>query len=264
MKPHWENLISKVDAISLRERGLIFAAAAFALVVLIKALLFDPLLVAQKKLSAEVQQKQEKMKETQAQIDASSQARKNIGNSPLRQRIELAKQQLADGEVNQQSLRARLVEPEKMAALLEQVLNQNGRLQLVDLQTLPVAPLDEKAGAKSGVTVTPSASAVAASVKPGGAATAPASAVTASDKPGGAGAASASVATVPENQVFKHEVKITIRGSYLDLLQYLTELEQLPTQMFWSEAEMKVNQYPEVELKLTICTLSLDKTWLKI
>jgi MSHA biogenesis protein MshJ len=47
-------------------------------------------------------------------------------------------------------------------------------------------------------------------------------------------------------------------------LQYLTEVEQLPTQMYWGKAEMKVETYPSVVLTVTVYTLSMEKTWLKI
>ena len=64
--------------------------------------------------------------------------------------------------------------------------------------------------------------------------------------------------------MYKHGVQITVRGSYADLLQYLTALEKLPTRMFWGVAKMKVVQHPSVELTLTLYTLSLDKTWLQV
>ena len=238
MKQQWENLTKKVDSISLRERVLVFAAAVFALVALISVLFLDPLLAEKKKQFAEVQQKQADLKAVQAQIDALSQGGKDVGTSPLHHRLEQVRQQLAEGDAYLKGSRDHLVAPEKMAGLLEQVLNQNGRLQLVDLQTFPVAPLVEKVA-----------------VKPGEAGTKPASAVSAMPT---------SAVAAPDNQLFKHGVKITVRGSYLDLLQYLTELEQLPTQMFWGEAEMKVEKHPEAVLTLTVYTLSLDKTWLKI
>jgi len=219
MKLYWKNLADKVDGMSLRERALIFAAAAFMLVALTKTLFLDPLLVEQKKLSTTVQEQQEKLKATQARLDASLQARKDDKNSPLRQRLELAKQRLAEGDVYLQDRRNSLVVPEKMADLLEQVLNKNERLQLINLQTLPVAPLELPAsGAKTEL----------------------------------------------DKELFKHEVQISVRGSYLDLLQYLAELEQLPTQMFWGKAEIKVEKHPDVVLTLTVYTLSLDKTWLQI
>ncbi len=229
MRQQWEKLVEKIDGLSLRERALIFAAAAFMLVALIQVLFLDSLLAEQKRLSIQVVQQQEKMKEIQAQIEVSQQARRDDAVSPLRQRLSQIKQQLADGDAYLQSRRDRLVQPEKMADLLEQVLNKNGQLHLINLQTLPAAPLVEKAY-----------------------------------KPEGAGAGAASAAAEPDRQVFRHGVQITVRGSYLDLLQYLTAIEQLPTKMFWGMSRMNVVQYPTAELTLTLYTLSLDKTWLQI
>lgn len=224
MKLYWGNLASKIDGMSLRERALIFAALAFLLVSLINVLFIDSLLAEQKRLSSQVIQQQEKMKEIHGQIEALLQARKNDASSPLRQRLSQAKQQIADGNAYLQGRRDRLVAPEKMAGLIQQVLNKNGKLQLINLQTLPVASLVEKMA-----------------------------------KPEGAGAAAEL-----NKQVFRHGVQITVRGSYPDLLRYLTELEQLPTKMFWGMARMNVVQYPAAELTLTIYTLSMDKTWLQV
>ena len=229
MKPHWEKLVEKIDGMSLRERVLIFAAIAFMLVALTNVLLLDPLLAGQKRLSAQMVQQQEKIKEIRAQIEALLQAKKNDATSPLRQRMGQIKQQLADGDAYLQSSRDRLVQPEKMADLLEQVLKKNGQLQLISLQTLPVAPLIEKAA-----------------------------------KPEGAAAVPANTAAELDKQVFKHGVQITVRGSYLDLLQYLAALEQLPTKMFWGMSRMSVVQYPAAELTLTLYTLSLDKIWMQL
>src|SRR3990172_1093126 len=142
MKQYWEKFSAKVDDLALRERVLIFAAAAFLLVALVNALFLDPLLAQQKKLSAQVVQQQEKMKEIQAQIEAILQAKKGDAVLPERLRLSQLRQQIAEGDAYLQSSRERLVQPEKMAGLLEQVLNRNGRLQLVSLQTLALTPLD--------------------------------------------------------------------------------------------------------------------------
>ncbi|MDO8412816.1 MAG: type II secretion system protein GspM [Gallionellaceae bacterium] len=224
MRQYWETASAKMDNLALRERVLLFAAAAFLLVSLVNMLFLDPLLAQQKRLSAQVVQQQEKIKEIQAQIEALMQAKKEDANAPQRMRISQLKQQLVDGDTYLQSRRDRLVPPDKMAILLEQVLNKNGRLQLISLQTLPVAPLVEKANKDAHVI---------------------------------AGAA-------PDQQVYKHGVQITVSGNYLDLLQYLTALEHLPVQMFWGMAKMNVVQYPAAELTLTLYTLSLDKIWLLV
>ena len=228
LKERWSLVADKVDAMSLRERVMIFIASMFLFIAAINALFLDPLLAKQKQLSLQVIQQQEKMKEIQANLASLAQAKKDNANSPLHERIKLLQQQINDGETYLNGRRDKLVPPEKMGDLLEQVLSKNGHLQIVALETLPATPLVEQPAAKS------------------------------------AGGEVAVKPAVQERQVFKHGVKITVRGSYTDLLQYLTELEKMPTQMFWGSAKMHVSRYPSVELTLTLYTLSLDTTWLRV
>lgn len=228
MKSYWKKFEDKIDGMTLRERALIFATVAFILVSLIMTRFLDPLLAEQKKLSVQVVQKEEKMKEILAQIDSLQQAKKADANSPVRQRLDEVRRQIEEGGAYLQSRRERLVPPEKMSELLEQVLNKNGGLQLISLKNLPAAPLIEKAG-----------------------------------KPAGARNVSADTGIVPDKQIFRHGVQIIVSGSYPDLLQYLTALEHLQEQLFWGQVTMDA-AYPEVTLTLTLYTLSLDKEWLRI
>jgi len=156
MKIYWDKLVARVDAMSLRERALIFGAAAFALVTLINMLLLDPLLVQQERLSSQVVQQQEKMKEIQAQLAGLLQAKRADKNAPQRKRISQLRERITQGDTYLKETQDKLVPPEKMAHLLEQVLTRNGRLQLVALNTLPVSNFIEPAagsvqpGAASG------------------------------------------------------------------------------------------------------------------
>lgn len=221
MRVRLQDFVGKVDGMSLRERILIFAAAAFTLVSMLNAFLLEPLSVEQKRLSAVVVQQQEKMKETQSKLNEILLAKQSDKISPQRERIAQLREQLARGENYLNVTRDKLVPPDQMAKLLEQVLNKNARLQLVELSTLPASPFAEHTGDKTQ-------------------------------------------AVLPERQIFKHGVKITVRGGYNDLTQYLAALEGLPTQMFWGMAKMNVVQYPKAELTLILYTLSLDETWLKV
>ncbi len=146
LKVHIDKTVAKVDGMSLRERILIFAAAAFLLVSLIDSLFLEPLLARQKNLSEQVVQQHEKMKEIQAQIAALMQAKQDDANSPSRKRIRELRQQIADGDAYLQDRRDKLVPPEKMAKLLEQVLSRNDHLKLVALDTVPVSLLIETPG----------------------------------------------------------------------------------------------------------------------
>jgi MSHA biogenesis protein MshJ len=214
-------MLAKVDGLSLRERAMIFAAAAFTVVSLMNTFFLNPLLAQQKRLSSQVVQQQEKMKETQAQLAALIQAKQADEHAPQREHIKTLRRQLAEGDTFLKSTQDKLVPPEKMALLLEQVLNKNTHLQLMALNTLPVTLFIEPA-------------------------------------------ADTAMATSLEKQIFKHGVQMTVRGNYADLMQYLTALEKMPTQMFWGMAKLSVIQYPNAELTLTLYTLSLDKTWLQV
>jgi len=154
------------------------------------------------------------------------QAKRDDEHSPLRVRLVQLKQQLQEQDSYLQSRTDRLIEPGKMADLLRKVLDNNGSLQLVELKTLPVSLLIEK---------------------PQGTATNPPDGQTGSQK-----------------QIFKHGVQITVRGGYLDLIRYITALEKLPEQMFWGEASLSVEKYPDSLFTLTLYTLSLDKNWLAV
>lgn len=139
MQEKLAQFIAKVDGMSLRERALIFAAAAFAVVSLINTFFLDPLLAQQKGLSSQVVQQQERMKETQAQLASLLQAKQADEHAPQRERIRQLREQVAQGDAYLKATQDKLVPPEKMAALLEQVLAKNSRLQLVALNTLPVS-----------------------------------------------------------------------------------------------------------------------------
>lgn len=229
MKQEWEKISAKLEAMSLRERALVFAAVVFLLLSLINILLLDPMFARQKLLRNQISQQQEAMSQVQMQIAALLQENSPGSTSPQRVQINRLRQEMAEGSAYLQSNRERLVLPQKMAEHLRQLLNKNNRLQLVSLQTLPVTPLLEQANA------------------------------------GRAGARPAATpALLQDKQVFKHGVQLTLRGSYLDLLQYLTALEKLPQQMFWAKAQFSVVEYPTSELTLILYTLSLDKAWLQI
>lgn len=223
-----DKLIAKVDAMSLRERALIFAAVVFLLISLVNTFMLAPLLLQQKKLSNQVVQQQEKMKEVRGQIEALIQAKSANETSPQRKHMSQLRQELEEGSAYLKSNQEKLVPPEKMADLLRQMLGKNANLQLMALQTLPVTPLLEKDSSKAEAVAVPATQ------------------------------------VVLEKQIFKHGVEMTVRGNYLDLLQYLNSLEHMPTQMFWGKVHLAVGQYPAADLTLTLYTLSLDKTWLQI
>jgi len=68
----------------------------------------------------------------------------------------------------------------------------------------------------------------------------------------------------PQELLYRHGVEIVLQGSYLDMVNYMDELERLPVQLFWGKASLDAQQYPNSRLTLTLYTLSLDSKWMKL
>ena len=71
-----------------------------------------------------------------------------------------------------------------------------------------------------------------------------------------------SLRVVPGTQVegssgfYRHGVELTLKGSYFELVQYLSQLEKLPARLIWGRTELQVEQYPEVRLTVQVRTVS--------
>jgi len=75
-----------------------------------------------------------------------------------------------------------------------------------------------------------------------------------------------SLRTVPAVQVqsgaqlYRHGLELTLRGSYFDLMQYLSDLEKMPARLLWGGVELQVDKYPEVRLSVQVHTLSTQRS----
>lgn len=234
MKALWRRYADRIDAVSLRERVMIFAAAAVVMVALLNALLIEPELNLQRKLSREIAKNDSDIRVLQEQLQAIARARQADPDSANRARLDELRRRIAAAETQLKEEQRRFAPPERVGAVLEELLSRNRRLQLVDMRTLPVTAF---ASPESGAVASP---------KP------PADAKPAA----GAGA--------PTGPIYRHGVEITISGGYLDLLNYMRDLEKLPSQMYWGRMELAVESHPRAILKLSVYTLSLDLAWLVV
>ncbi len=242
-RQRWLQLAARIDALTPRERVLALLALVAVLAGLAWMASIGPSLRKQEQLERQIGQQRDTIAVIEAEVAQKIAAGRADPDAPLRERLGAVR---ADSEHLTAGLRAMqkgLVAPERIAPLLESILRANGRLKLVSLKTLPVGSLSEMAAQAAGA-------APDAAGKPAQPPAAP---------PAGAPAA----ARAPD-LLFSHGVELTLRGSYLDMVDYMTTLEALPTQLFWGRAQLDVEQYPDVRLTLTLYTLSLDPKWMKL
>jgi len=235
IKQRWQALAARIDALSQRERVMVFAAVLAALACAAQFIVLGPLQRKQDALRSQLAQQQTAIAGTNAEIVQKLEQAQLDPDAPLRARLQAVRGETERLSSDLRAMQRGLVPPERIAPLLESILRANGRLKLVAVRTLPVDPLS---------------SIVEARERAGGAAAVPAAATPAAIKG-------------PE-LLFRHGVELTARGSYLDMVDYMAALEALPTQLFWGRAQLEVEEYPTVRLTLTLYTLSLDEKWMKL
>lgn len=239
MKARLRALANRINARTLRERAMLFGAMAAAIVFLLYSLFLNPLLLRQAALGLQIGQQRGNLIGIDNEIGSVLKAYELDPNAAANVRLAVLRDETAQLSASLRTVQKGLVAPERVAPLLETILKANGRLQLVSMQTLPASPFGDAALPLNAAGKTP-----AAQYATSGAAT-PAP-IAASDL------------------LYRHGVQLTVRGNYLDMVDYLDALEALPTQLFWAGAALEVEQYPTARLSLTVYTLSLDKKWMKL
>jgi MSHA biogenesis protein MshJ len=233
VKRLWQSQAARFDALSVRERVMVFAAAMSVLIGLAYILFLDAEGARQNRLTASIAQSQGELKVLEAQLGKLVALRGEDPDSGTRRQIAEVGGQLAQVEAGIRAEERKFTAPAQMRGVIEGVLTRNHAVSLLALRTLPVTNI-------------PDARPAAGTAKP-----APAV------KPG----LSASAA---ERLIYRHGIEITVAGRYLDLLGYVRDLEALPTQLYWGGLEIDAATYPNVVMKLTVYTLSLDRAWLNV
>jgi MSHA biogenesis protein MshJ len=62
-----------------------------------------------------------------------------------------------------------------------------------------------------------------------------------------------------DGNVFIHTFIFEFSGGYLSIINYLERLEKLPWKFFWEAIDIKMENYPNARVILTLQTLSLQK-----
>lgn len=229
MKARLLELMARIDALTLRERGLLFAAVAAVLVFVGHSMVLGPIYREQDLLRRQIGQQQNNLMGLDGEIAAKVQAYQVDPDAPAREKLQAIRQESAALGDSLLAMEHGLVPPERMAPLVDTILRANARLKLVSMRTLPVESMS-------------SLGAQAAAVAP---------------------AATSGQAPSPV-LLYRHGVEVTVRGNYLDMVEYMSALEAMPTRLFWGRAQLDVEEYPSARLTLTLYTLSLDRKWMKL
>lgn len=138
--------VDRIDSATLRERALLFAAAALILVYVAIALFIKPLRDTQRRLSADIAQREVELRTVQAELQRLAQSRGSDPDARNRKRLAELRAELVDLDAKIAFEQKRFTSPERMRTVLEEMLERERRLRLVDLKTLPISDLSATQG----------------------------------------------------------------------------------------------------------------------
>lgn len=236
MKQLMQRATERIDALSLRERVIVFALLVLVLSSLVNVFFLDKQFARQKELLRSIRQDETMINGMKTEIQQASARNAADPDAENQARLQQLKSQVQKLHAGLQDLQLNVVPPDKIAAVLEDILKQHGKMQLISLRTLPPVPLVDELPA-------------------GGKAEGGRQAQTAPPK---------AEAKEQEPAIYKHGVEIKLQGTYADFVSYLSALEALNWKFFWGSAAIQVAEYPRTTLTLTLYTLSLDRKWMNL
>ncbi len=228
LKIELQKLKDRIDELSLRERAMIFVGVLAVLYIAAIQLVISPLAAQRTRLEQDLRNKHNEVQATERQIQAMLTGDVLDADTTKRARIDSLREQLKTLDTELSKSTSGLVAPKDMARLVEQFLANNRGLEVVKVESVAPELL------------------VGESLK------------TASGQAGAAAGAQ------PGALVYKHGLRIELRGSYLNMVGYLKGLEALPWRVFWGEVTLQTEKYPVSKMTLLIYTLSTSQSWIAI
>lgn len=224
-KQRWKIWSMRLDALSFRERILVFVAVAGVALSLVFVGLIEPALQQQEQMLTSASGLQQEIFTLREQLTQSE----VLNQSGLNTELGRLQAQAASLEQQVKTRESRLIPPDKMIAAIKTLLTAQPGLTLVSLETEPPRPaLGELTSGTGDVSDQTSPPVPAA------------------------------------ESLYKHGVTLQLQGSYAQLTDYVARLESLPWTVQWESVRLDAHQHPRLVLTLKLNTLSREPTWARL
>ena len=217
MKARIQEILAKIDALSLRERALVLFSVLAVVYLIWDVFIFDPLAVAKGKVDSELMATAQKITVMEKEEAAIKNAVNADPDRDLKDQLAALRQRMDELENTLSELSLGLVPVQKLTQILQEVLQKTGSLELESLRTLPVEEVQLSVKSQAETALSQSSAGV-----------------------------------------FKHGAQIIVRGSFMDLLQYLDALESMNWRFYWEELRFEQLAYPEAVISIKVYTLTTD------
>jgi len=228
MKQHILKLAEKIDALTLRERGVVMAAVLAVVIMAWDSILMEPLNQEEKIFKLELKSLDTRV--SAITVESESLIKLGSFNPNLKAivRIQDLEKRIQKLDSKIKGLATNVVTPTQMAQLLDEMLAQQANLDLVRLESIDSEPL-----VKNGRTKQPAEMDDTKAVESKG-------------------------------LIYKHGMIIQVVGSYMDLLTFLQTVEGFEWGVLWDSVVINQRGYPRNNITVRLHTISLDKSWIGV
>ncbi|MGB1197573.1 MAG: hypothetical protein ACPG46_00915 [Thalassotalea sp.] len=231
MNKFWQTYSDKFQVITLREQMLILLTGAVAIVFILHSLFIDENTIRSNTFIKDNKKIAVQLKSKQQTIAIFEQALSEDPNQQVNEQILQYENQLGQIDSALLALTSDLIDPIQMRfALIDLLKLQKG----VSLKAFEVIPAQ--------VVALNSTQAPLNETEP--------------------------VARTIENEqvltLYKHGIKLTLSGSYLQLRDYMSQLEQLQWTFFWHKFDYNLTQYPTGKLEVELYSLSTKREFIGV
>jgi len=265
---------------TLRERTLLLAVVLAAVLALTDLLWLTPAYKQWQSARQQLRSAEAARETLHSDLKLMARRREADGHSQQKE-LSLWRAKVREGELALREHEATLVGPDRMVALLDELLARHGQVRVRAMRSLgqedllrpgaqalaanttggaPAAGPGHSANPPQRMSEAPATGALAAAALPPGVTLVGAQPAPASS----GGDAMSNAAAVAGGSLYRHGVELTLEGNYPDLLSYLQALEALPQHLLWGGLALKADQHPKTVITLRLYTISRDRHWLEI
>jgi len=226
----WETVSAWIDGRRLSERLALLGVLAATTVYVGYDLGIAPRLRDIERDGRQIAANAASLSTLEAEIAKLSSQRVIDPNEESRAKIRALREDIARINATVEGHGRNFVKPEDMASMLEDLLARQGKLALVSLSKLPLQDM------------------MSSNLRAGEAAP----------------AAPEKEARPRADTVYKHGIRVVVRGGYADLVTYLQQLEALTARLGWGEIRLEAGDSGQSTLSFDVYTFGMEKTWLHI
>lgn len=237
MSNKWQEYSDNYLNITLREQYLIFITGLVAIFFIVFYLFIDAKMIENKKSAQQIVRLQSSNQSLKISTQEMQAALQRDPNEDIKNKIAQYEAKLAKIDEKLLTLTSDLISPVQMRYALLDLLKLEKGVSLLSFELLGAKPIlsGSSSAEKSSAEKLPDEKAINERVEPS-----------------------------TGLNLYRHGIKIKLVGSYFDLQNYLSQLENLSWKFFWQDFNFKLKAYPKSELEIEMYSLGTKKEFIGV